>query len=453
MEKFIAGKSIELWRQELPLLESVERAEEVFWINPVLSAPAGRSISPELGADDIEDAEKRLKRFAPYLAKVYPETAVAGGLIESELRLIPAMKAALERLGDLVIPGDIYLKLDSHLPISGSVKARGGIYEALKTAEDIALGKGLLSESQDYAVLAEPRFRDFFSGYSVAVGSTGNLGLSVGIMSACLGFKVTVHMSADAKAWKKKLLRQKGAVVVEHNSDYGLAVKAGREESARDPKSHFVDDENSPALFLGYAVAAERLKNQLDEKGIAVDKEHPLMVYLPCGVGGAPGGITFGLRTVFGEAAHCFFAEPTHSPAMLLGLMTGRHNEVSVQDFGLDNRTEADGLAVGRPSGFVGRTLERDISGVFTVADDHLHRLLKILADVENIRLEPSALAGFAGPAGLLTSQGGREYINKYLNGNRLNQATHILWATGGGMVPPAIMDEFYAKGAALSQK
>ncbi len=254
-------------------------------------------------------------------------------------------------------------------------------------------------------------------------------------MSAKLGFKVYVHMSADAKQWKKDLLRSRGVTVIEYASDYSKAVEEGRKQSDTDPMSYFVDDENSENLFLGYAVAASRLKEQLDDMDVSVDADHPLFVYLPCGVGGGPGGVAFGLKLVFKDHVHCFFAEPTHSPCMLIGLMTGAHDKLCVQDFGIDNKTQADGLAVGRPSGFVGKTLEHMISGDYTVDDDTLFRLLTALKDQEDIFMEPSAFAGLIGPVKLFQTQEGLDYLKDQGLVEKMKKASHLAWGTGGSMV------------------
>jgi len=231
-----------------------------------------------LNISDITEAEKRLKRFAPYIKEVFPETKT--GTIESPLTPIRGMKQYLEKQWDLKIDGNLFLKCDNLLPISGSVKARGGIYEVLKHAEKLAAAGNLISAKSDYSILNTDTFKQFFSGYTLAVGSTGNLGLSIGIMGRALGFKVAVHMSRDAKDWKKKLLRDKGANVIEYDSDYSTAVEKGRIEAGKDPFCYFIDDENSTDLFCGYAAAANHLKRQLTYENIIVDREHPLFVYL-----------------------------------------------------------------------------------------------------------------------------------------------------------------------------
>ena len=450
--KIVAGRSVADWIASYSVVSDICQLKETAWINPDKLPFAQAVENCPLGLADIQDAAARLERFAPYLATVFPETAETNGIIESQVRPIPKMQKVLEETYGTPINGQLWIKLDSHLPISGSIKARGGIYEVLKTAEDIALQSGMLHLTDNYAILAQEPFRQLFSRYSIAVGSTGNLGLSIGIMSAKLGFKVTVHMSADARQWKKDLLRSRGVQVVEYESDYSIAVAQGRQLAAKDPYCHFVDDENSKTLFLGYTVAALRLKKQLEAQGVAVDPQHPLLVYLPCGVGGGPGGVAFGLKMMFGDAVHCFFAEPTHSPCMMLGMATGENSNLCVQDFGVDNLTAADGLAVGRASGFVGGLMRPFMSGCYSLQDQRMYTLLAQLADAEDLFLEPSALAGMYGPVLTQPGQALGTYTQTALPAGALANGIHLVWATGGNMVPREEMQRYYQKGKALAQ-
>ncbi|WFO50160.1 D-serine ammonia-lyase [Aeromonas veronii] len=428
---------------QFPLVQSLIALEPVTWFNPNTTTLAAGL--PYVGLDNrnVADASARLTRFAPYMCEAFPETRASNGILESEIAAIPAMQATLNQRYGVDVTGRLLLKKDSHLPISGSIKARGGIYEVLTHAEQLAIKAGLLREEDDYRKLFSDEFRQFFSQYSIAVGSTGNLGMSIGIMSAKLGFTVTVHMSADAREWKKRKLRQHGVIVVEYAEDYGVAVEQGRKEAERDPNCFFIDDENSRTLFLGYSVAGERVKKQFDQMDIKVDADHPLFVYLPCGVGGGPGGVAFGLKLAFGDHVHCLFAEPTHSPCMLLGVHTGLHDAIAVQDLGIDNLTAADGLAVGRASGFVGRAMERLLNGFYTLSDQEMYDLLGLLARDELITLEPSALAGMAGPWRVAANP---EWLTvRGCDAATMAQATHLVWATGGGMVPAEEMAKYLA--------
>lgn len=433
---FFSQKEIIDWQNKYPILKDIIDLKPIFWVNSNVRRKANYKLP--LSIEDMEEAELLWKRFAPFLLNEFPETKRSGGVIESPLQKIIHMQNKLSPNFE----GELYLKCDNELPIAGSIKARGGIYEVLQHAESLAIKAGMLNINDNYEVFSSEKFKQFFSHHSIGVGSTGNLGLSIGTISSKLGFNVSVYMSADAKQWKKKLLREKGASVYEYSGDFSEAIISGRKNTVSDSYGYFVDDEDSKHLFLGYSVAALRLRKQLKQKSIIVDEEHPLFVYLPCGVGGSPGGITFGLKQVFGDHVHCFFVEPTHSPSVLIGLLTGEMENVSVQDFGIDNQTEADGLAVGRPSSFATRISEQLVSGIYTIEDNEMYKLLAMLGDSESIYLEPSATAGLIGPT----------RIQSYVDKNKINtlNATHIAWATGGSLVPEGDMKRYYEKGKSL---
>jgi len=429
------------YHRKFPILNDICNYRETVWLNPGANTDKGsRQGGPS--PTEIGEVRERLIRFRPLLKRLFPQLEDQAGKIISPLTRFQHPAAFFpESFLPPAAAHRFFFKRDDQLPVSGSIKARGGFYAVLKHAEQLALAEKILAPDDSYSVLTTDAARDFFARYSLSVGSTGNLGLSIGIMGAKLGFRVSVHMSNDARAWKKQLLRSHGVQVVEHPGDYSSAVAAGRQQALTDPRCYFIDDENSVELFLGYSSAADELAEQLTGQGITVNQEHPLFVYLPCGVGGGPGGITFGLKTIFGPAVRCFFCEPTHAPCMLVGLATGLHDRISVTDLGLDGRTAADGLAVSRPSGFIGRFLGPWIDGVMTVDDSTLFRLLQKVADAENILLEPSALAGLGGCAQLLAKSLAGPPPEQLV---MPPQATHIIWATGGSMVPKAEMAQYY---------
>lgn len=65
----VLGKSLASWRAEYPLLDELIALRETSWFNPGV-APAAEA-----------------------LARVFPETAGSGGIIESDILALPRLRA------------------------------------------------------------------------------------------------------------------------------------------------------------------------------------------------------------------------------------------------------------------------------------------------------------------------------------------------------------------------
>ena len=399
------------------IIHDMSKGKEVFF---VCNKEGTKEI---LTQHDIDDAWERLNRFAAYVQVAFSETVKTSGIIDSQIQLINETKVELEKAENVTIQGDLYVKRDDSLAVCGSLKARGGIYTVFKYAEDIAIKNGMLKTTDNYAILNNEEFKKLFSKYKISVGSTGNLGMSIGLSGSKLGFDVTVYMSEEAKTWKKNMLRNAGVKVIEFEGDYTSALKLARSEAAKDPNTYFIDDEDSKDLFLGYSAAYKTLIEQLKDKNIVVDDAHPLIVYLPCGVGGGPGGITFGLKKALGDNVYCYFGEPTQMPCMALAMAKSR-SDVSVYDVGLGNGTIADGLACSSPSVLAYEVMDGMLDGCFTIEDDHSLNLSRLLYKTSGIKAEPSSCVALGGV-------GKVPYRIK-----NIENATHLVWLTGGSLVP-----------------
>ena len=77
-----------------------------------------------------------------------------------------------------------------------------------------------------------------------------------------------------------------------------------------------------------------------------------------------------------------------------------------------------------------------------------MYRMLTQTADTEGLRLEPSALAGMYGPILMTTDPTLSGYPSAAgISPEAMAQSVHLIWATGGSMVPPEEMQQYYEAG------
>ena len=393
-------------------LELADKFHPATWLRR--SVAGADSISEVVTALDVAAAAQRFARFEPILARLFPDDGW-NGRICSALLDFPADAEA----------GRWLVKGDHALPMTGSIKARGGVHEVLCIVEHVAQKSGLAID-----LLTTEAARRIFAHHTVVVASTGNLGFSIGVVARAFGFAAEIHMSADAKKWKKDRLLELGASLVEHDCDYSETIARARQAASVRADAFFIDDETSKDLLAGYAVAADEVAEQIEQRGLRIGPDRPLVVYLPCGVGGAPGGITHGLKRNFGANVVVVFVEPTASPCMMVALASGSALAPSVYEFGCDNDTVADGLAVPRASDLVLSAVGNAIDAVVAVPDAAMVRWVRQAWSTAGLRLEPSAAAAFAAHEtfmGAATGQPGWP---------GLENAVHLFWATGGSKIP-----------------
>jgi D-serine dehydratase len=408
-----------------PIVARLRDRLPALWLRP---RGAARTDKTPITPGEIREAEERLSRFRPVLARLFTTANGPAASWDGRIR-----SALLEYPSQKDLPA-LLVKADHDLPMTGSVKARGGVYELLCRIEAVALMEGLIETGEPLTPLATPAAKALFAKHRIVVASTGNLGFSIGLVARAFGLEAEVHMSHDAKTWKKERLRRTGANVIEHPVDYTETVARAR-ASASASRSYFIDDESSRLLFVGYTTAAAELAGQLEERGLKIDRDTPLVVYLPCGVGGAPGGITAGLKTIYGENVRCVFVEPVASACVLAALAVGNGAPVSVYDIGLDNDTIADGLAVPMASALVMSSVGASIDAAVAVTDAAMLEWVRRAWNEARLRLEPSAASGFAAVSLFLAA-------TRHAGEGFPPGAIHVVWTTGGSQLPE---DQFTA--------
>ena len=87
--------------------------------------------------------------------------------------------------------------------------------------------------------------------------------------------------------------------------------------------------------------------------------------------------------------------------------------------------------------------MKKMFSGGMTVRDYKLYEYMRDLLTREDIFLEPSACAAFQGPVFLNRNPELQEYIRRNGLENKMQGAVHVVWATGGSLVPEDIREEY----------
>ena len=83
------------------------------------------------------------------------------------------------------------------------------------------------------------------------------------------------------------------------------------------------------------------------------------------------------------------------------------------------------------------------LAGEVTLEDWRLYEYMRDLKLMERIFIEPSSCAAFHGPVMLAKAPELRAWLYETGLIGKMNNATHIVWATGGRLVPEEARQAF----------
>ena len=92
-------------------MDEVCKLMPILWINPGKRDTSTALSKLELNERDMEEAERRWRKFAPLIEKLFPETQDMGGIIESKLVNIPEMKSSMEGMYGIPVEGNLFFDM------------------------------------------------------------------------------------------------------------------------------------------------------------------------------------------------------------------------------------------------------------------------------------------------------------------------------------------------------
>jgi threonine dehydratase len=268
--------------------------------------------------------------------------------IAGRVRVTPLLKADAG-----LFPGDVWLKCE-FMQHTGTFKARGALNRVLACRE-----RGELNE-----------------GTGIVVASGGNAGLANAYAAKELGVPATVFVPEAAPAVKVKKLREIGATVIQHGSEYSEAYDAAM-AYAGETGAVYCHAYDQPEIAAGAGTIGAEVLEQLD----GLDT---VMV----AVGG--GGLMAGVAAAVEGRARVVGVESENTPTLHAALAAGTPVDVAVSGI------TADSLGA-RQIGRIGfEVAVRTGVRAVLVSDEDIVAARSLLWQEYRIIVEHAAAAAFA---------------------------------------------------------